>query len=127
MQTEQFRMLIRAGDFDATVAFWRDALQLEQVSGWERDDSSGAILTTGGNSVIVIIGGGATNYDYPPQDAVYSGIQVDDVDAWYERLREMDVTIESTPNNKMWGLRAMGLRDPNGVYVYLFTPQEDAS
>ena len=127
MKTDQFRMLIRCRDFDASVAFWRDALQLEQLSGWDRDDSSGAVLGTGGNAVVVLIGGGATDYAFPQQDGVYAGIQVDDVDAWHERLSDLDVVIETPPNNKMWGLRTIGLRDPDGVYVYLFTPLEEGT
>jgi uncharacterized glyoxalase superfamily protein PhnB len=123
VDTEQFRLLIRAKDYQSTLDFWEGSLGLERVSGWEREDSSGAVLGTGGNAVVIIIGGGATNYDFPPQDGVYAGIKVDDVDDWHERLKDTAVEIEGPPNNKMWGLRTLSLRDPNGFRVYLFTDQ----
>ena len=121
METDQFRLLIRTGDFDATVEFWGGSLSLERVAGWDRADSSGAVFGTGGNAVVMVVGGGATNYDYPPQDGVYAGIKVDDVDAWYERLKGLPVHIEGPPHDQMWGLRSLRLRDPNGFRVYLYT------
>ena len=101
--------------------FWGGSLSLERVAGWDRADSSGAVFGTGGNAVVMVVGGGATNYDYPPQDGVYAGIKVDDVDAWYERLKGLPVHIEGPPHDQMWGLRSLRLRDPNGFRVYLYT------
>ena len=127
MNTDQFRMLIRAKDYDATMAFWSGALGMEQIGGWDRDDSTGAILGTGGNAVVIVIGGGNTEFDFPAPEGVYAGIKVDDVDAWYERLVGTDVDIRMAPHDQMWGLRTMRLRDPNGVRVYLFTEQDQGA
>lgn len=124
MNTNQFRLLIRAKDYDATMAFWNGALGMEQIDGWDRADSTGAILSTGGNAVVIVIGGGDTDYDFPAPEGVYTGIQVDDVDAWHARLTDSDVDIEAGPRDQMWGLRTMRLRDPNGYRVYLFTEQD---
>lgn len=121
MKTDQFRLLIRTKHYQKTLDFWEGSLGLERIGGWDREDSSGAVLDTGGNAVVMIVGGGTTNYDFPPQDGVYSGIKVDDVDEWYEKLKDADVGMERPPYNQMWGLRTLRLRDPNGYHVYLFT------
>ena len=123
LQTDQFRMLIRAKDYGATLAFWEGHLGLERIGGWDRADSSGAVLSTGGNAVVIVVGGGETAYDFPPQEGIYAGIQVDDVDAWYDKLKKTSINIVKPPEDQPWGLRTLRLLDPNGFRLYLFTPQ----
>ncbi len=44
---------------------------------------------------------------------------VTDVDAEYERLRGMGVTVVERPATRPWGARNMSLLDPDGNLVYL--------
>lgn len=53
-------------------------------------------------------------------------IQVDDVDAEFERLKdEVDVVV--APKLMPWGNRAAQFRDPEGTLVSLYTPATDAA
>ena len=50
-QETEFRVVLTAADFEAAVAFYRDALGLEQVADWT-DDQGRAILLSAGRATI---------------------------------------------------------------------------
>jgi uncharacterized glyoxalase superfamily protein PhnB len=50
-------------------------------------------------------------------------VEVDDVDATHDRVRETGAVIDSPPSDKPWGDRSFMLSDPNGVRVYVFSPR----
>ena len=50
---------------------------------------------------------------------------VDDVDAEYDRLRELLSEVVTEPTTMPWGNRALLFRDPDGNLVNLFTPVTD--
>jgi uncharacterized glyoxalase superfamily protein PhnB len=47
--------------------------------------------------------------------------QVDDVDAEYGRLKELDVEIIAPPTTHPWGRRAMQFLDPDGNLITFYT------
>ncbi len=49
------------------------------------------------------------------------GFEVPDVDAEYERVRALDVTIVKPPQTHPWGARAFWFRDPDGNIIDLFS------
>lgn len=49
-------------------------------------------------------------------------LEVDDVDAEYERLSQAGVAFRETPKDQPWGDRTAVLTDPNGVLIYLTKP-----
>lgn len=47
---------------------------------------------------------------------------VDDVDAEYDRIRQVDTCVVAEPTTMPWGNRSLLVRDPDGNLVNLFTP-----
>jgi ribonuclease HI len=114
----EFRFVYRSSRFDATVEFWERDVGLERVGGWDRgEDDRGAIFALGAGRIEVILG----EEDLPPSSGAWLLAEVDDVDGWYERLRERDVLILQEPLDKPWGQRDFGIVDPSGVVLYLFS------
>lgn len=50
-------------------------------------------------------------------------VEVEDVDATYERVRATGAPVGEPPSDKPWGDRSFELSDPLGVRVYLFSPR----
>ena len=50
MEIRQFRVVVRASDFDRTCRFYGEVLALPRVQNWDRDDSRGALVEPGGNA-----------------------------------------------------------------------------
>ena len=48
--------------------------------------------------------------------------RVDDVDAEYQKLRELSVEFVQEPATMPWGNRSVLFRDPDGNLVNFFTP-----
>lgn len=65
-----------------------------------------------GQTVVLLEHGGSTADAYP-LGTRWTGVWVDDPDAWYERLRSMDVEV-SEPVNEPWGVRLVRVVDPEG-------------
>jgi uncharacterized glyoxalase superfamily protein PhnB len=65
-----------------------------------------------GQTVLLLERGGIAAGAYPPGTR-WTGVWVDDPDAWYERLRSMDVEV-SEPVNEPWGVRLVRVVDPEG-------------
>ncbi len=61
--------------------------------------------------------------DYAREGARGKGVlvefRVEDVDATYAELNRAGVPFEFPPENKPWGLRACGTRDPEGYRVWI--------
>ncbi|MEV6609062.1 VOC family protein [Kutzneria sp. NPDC051319] len=47
---------------------------------------------------------------------------VDDVDAEYDRIRQVDTCVVAEPTTMPWGNRSLLVRDPDDNLVNLFTP-----
>lgn len=50
---------------------------------------------------------------------VYLTIEVDEVDALYQKLKEMGITIVIDIRNEPWGDRHFAIKDPNGIGIDL--------
>ncbi|MDY3306403.1 MULTISPECIES: VOC family protein [Psychrobacter] len=52
---------------------------------------------------------------------VYLTIEVDDVEAIYEQLKQKGITIDVEIRNEPWGDRHFAITDPNGVVIDIVT------
>lgn len=52
---------------------------------------------------------------------VYLTIEVDDVDAEYQRIQSLGVPIEIAIRNEDWGDRHFAIKDPNGIGIDIVT------
>ncbi len=116
MKFSQVRLLV--DDFGAAFRFYRDELGLEAGFG---DESSGyaSFATAGGTIAIFGRSEQGEVVDLRGQgDSTLTVLEVDDVDAAVERLREY---VAQDPQDKPdWGGRVAYLRDPSGNLLELF-------
>jgi catechol 2,3-dioxygenase-like lactoylglutathione lyase family enzyme len=127
----EFRYVYYADAYDDSVAFYRDMLGANQVDGWEGGpDNRGAIFAVGGGFIEVIavpprewLGelGRPRGELRGPVDAGWLLIEVDDVDAFHQRLRESGAKIVEQPRDLSWGHRDFGVREPGGLTLYFFS------
>ncbi|GAB3249278.1 VOC family protein [Larkinella harenae] len=54
-------------------------------------------------------------------EGMYLTIEVDDVDAEYERIRSLNVPIEIEIRDEPWGDRHFAIVDPNGIGIDIVT------
>ena len=101
---------IRADDISAAKRFYRDLLGLDVLMdhGWITTYGSREQMTV---QISVATQGGS---DTPVPDL---SIEVDDVDAALERMREAGIAIEYGPADEPWGVRRFYVRDPFGKLV----------
>lgn len=121
----QFRLLFTAKDYDASVAFYRDALQLPLDHNWDYGPADrGTVLKANGGLIeIFALAPGAT---YVPPQGIWMSIQVDDADRWHRLALERGLTVLQEPISYPWGHRILKLQDPNGIAVWLFSLVETA-
>lgn len=108
-------------DYEASVAFYT-ALGLIQIvdsppryARFECPSGEGGEPATFSLHQADTVGAG----DFP---AVY--FEVDDVDAYYQRLISIGLAFESAPADQRWGWREVWLRDPAGNRVCLYQAGE---
>ena len=117
---------LMVSDVEASTAFYEDALGLTVA---ERGDRSTA-FDTGGAELMI-----EQDFDEaelaafglePPGDDRGDGvivvIEVDDVDAVYERASAADAAILLEPTDVDWGRRLCLVRDPDGYVVEVSRP-----
>ena len=94
------------------MRFYRDVLQLHVYREF-----------AGGRGVVFFLGGGflevSGSAEESGTDATQLWLQVRDVDRAREELEARGAAIEEPPADKPWGLREMGLTDPDGRRVVL--------
>jgi len=123
-----FRCAFFARDYEASVAFYGEALGLPAVERWERGaDDRGTLFAAAAGIVEVLARPRPRHPDSPwdhrPPQGVILVIEVADVDGFHRRLVERGVVIEEGPTDQRWGHRSVRLRDPDGLQLYLFTPR----
>ena len=127
----EFRYVYSADAYDDSVAFYRDVLGAEQVDGWERGPRQpwghlcGRRRLHRGDRSAALEWLGELGQ---PRDTLRGRagagwllIEVDDVDAFHERLREQGADIIESPRDLSWGHRDFGVREPGGMTLYFFS------
>ncbi|MBU3706905.1 MAG: VOC family protein [Mycobacterium sp.] len=103
------RMLLRPKDYQRSLGFYRDELGLAIA----REYPGGTVFYAG-QSLIEIAGHG----EPATVSGAFSGalwLQVRDVYAVEQQLRERGVPITREARREMWGLHEMHVSDPDGV------------
>jgi predicted enzyme related to lactoylglutathione lyase len=117
----EFRFYYFTNRYASTVAFYKNILQLKEVRSWNRGEGDkGTIFQSpNGTGWIEIEEGTAAPII---QGGLY--IQVDDVDAWYEKLNKT-VKIIQPITNTSYGHRNFKFEDPNRLSIGLFKYLEE--
>lgn len=122
----QFRFSYFTPEYDATVAFYRDDLQLAVLDSWDRNaDDRGTLFAAASGIIEVLLRpkSQASSHvwdDRPPQGA-FMVIEVPDVEQAYRRAVERRLSIQQELATQPWGHRSFCLREPNGLTLYLFS------
>ena len=122
----EFRVVLTVPDFDDAVAFYRDALGMEQLADWSGEDGR-VILLDGGRATLELFDEQqAESVDRIEAGRRVSGpvrlaIEVDDLDGASRRLLAAGASAEAEPVVPPWGGRNARLRTPDGLQLTLFS------
>jgi catechol 2,3-dioxygenase-like lactoylglutathione lyase family enzyme len=75
MEIRQFRVVIRARDFDRTCRFYGESLSLPRLQNWEREEGRGALFQAGSAVVEVLGRPGEEDDDILDENFEYQGPQ----------------------------------------------------
>jgi lactoylglutathione lyase len=119
------RVVLTVEDFDQAVAFYRDALGLEQLADWSDDDGRVVLLDAGREELELFDERQAESVDRIEAGRRVSGtvriaLEVDDLDGTAQRLVAAGATAEGKPVVPPWGGRNARLRSPDGMQLTLF-------
>jgi catechol 2,3-dioxygenase-like lactoylglutathione lyase family enzyme len=111
-------------NFAETFRFYRDALGFK--TGWS-EDGPYAEFQIGSDKALAIFDrkemAAAIGEELGDRgaDTFLLAIEVDDVDAWTERLRAQGIPIVAEPAERPdWSLRTVHIRDPEGNLIELY-------
>ncbi|MGW4121427.1 VOC family protein [Nocardia sp. NPDC004711] len=113
MEILSSRVILRPRDYERTVEFYRDALELAIA----REYPGGTVFFAG-QSLIEVAGHGRAD-DAPSGFAGAIWLQVRDCDDAAAELALRGVIIDRAPEREPWGLIEMWIRDPEGTPLVL--------
>jgi methylmalonyl-CoA/ethylmalonyl-CoA epimerase len=122
----EFRVVLTVPDFDQAVAFYRDALGLEQLADWSGEDGR-VILLDGGHATLELFDEAqARKVDQIEAGERVSGavrlaLEVSDPDTVARRLGEAGAEAVAPPVVPPWGGRNARIRTPDGMQLTLFS------
>jgi lactoylglutathione lyase len=124
----QLRVALTVPDFDQAVAFYRDAIGLEQLADWSGDDGRVILLGAGTATLEILDERQAESVDRIEVGRRVSGpvrlaIEADDVDSTAQRLLAAGAEEAAPPVVPPWGGRNVRLRTPDGMQLTLFSEE----
>jgi methylmalonyl-CoA/ethylmalonyl-CoA epimerase len=123
----ELRIALTVDDYEAAVAFYRDALGLTEQESWVRPDGRGTILQAGRATLELFDRQQADTLDRIEVGRRVSGsvrfaIEVADSDAAAAHLVDAGAVLERPAALTPWGDRNARVRAPDGMQLTLFTP-----
>ena len=115
----QFRFVFYPKDFEASVAFYRQGLELPVDHEWDYGGGDRGIVFFAASGMVELLGL-AHGREYVRPQGVDMLIQVDDADRWLKYARERGLPVFQEPTTYPWGHRVIRLQDPDGIVVSLF-------
>ena len=120
------RVVLTVPDFDEGVAFYRDAVGLEQLADWTGEDGRVILLDAGRATIELFDERQAETVDRIEAGRRVSGsvrlaFEVGDLDGARQRLLDAGASAEAEPVAPPWGGRNARLRTPDGMQLTLFS------
>ncbi len=121
----EFRAAWFARDYERSIAFYRDQLELPVLEGWDRGTDDRGTMFSAGEGRIEILAlpsdpAPDSAWDHRPPQGVLLVIERDEVDELYQRLESRGVPFKQGLTNQHWGHRSFIASDPDGVGLYVF-------
>ena len=122
----QFRFSYFTRNYEATVSFYRDDLQLPVLESWDRNaNDRGTLLAAASGMIEVLLWPEEPTAfhgwdDRPPQGA-FMVIEVPDIERAFRRATERHLSIREELTTQPWGHRSFCIREPNGLIIYVFS------
>jgi methylmalonyl-CoA/ethylmalonyl-CoA epimerase len=125
----ELRLALTVEDFDQALAFYRDALGLEQLADWSSDSGRVVALDAGRAVLELLDEAQAETVDMAEAGRRVSGtvrfaLRVADSEATARRLAEVGAAPVAPPVLTPWGDRNARVEAPDGMQLTLFTPGE---
>lgn len=114
------RILLRPADLERSRTFYRDDLGLAIYREFGEWSQRGTVFFLGGGYLEV-----SGHSEGPRTPGLQLWLQVDDVGAFHEQLRERGVTVSREPRQEPWGLIEMWIEDPDGTRICVAEVPED--
>jgi predicted enzyme related to lactoylglutathione lyase len=121
LPTGQFRLVFSPKDFEASLAFYREGLDLPVDHEWDYGGGDRGIVFLAAAGMIELLGL-APGAQYVQPQGVIVLIQVDSADRWHKLAQERGLPVVQEPTSYPWGQRVVRLQDPDGLVVALFNP-----
>jgi predicted enzyme related to lactoylglutathione lyase len=123
----ELRLVLTVEDFDAAVAFYRDALGLEELPAWADQAGRVAIFDAGRATLELVDEAQAAAIDRIEVGRRVAGpvrvaFQVADSAATAARLVEAGAELIAEPVTTPWNDRNVRLQAPDGTQLTLFSP-----
>ena len=123
----EFRFVYNSDKYMETVAFYRDELGLPLLDSWdEGSEARGGVFQASGGIIEVLEHPTSRGHEwvvYPPvlPIGVSLAFEVDDIELWYQRVRERNLPIKTELASFNWGQRGFALFEPNGLVIFLYS------
>jgi len=126
-EVTELRVTLTVDDFDQALAFYRDALGLEELADWSTDDGRVVVLKAGRATLELFDQDQAAAIDEIEAGRRVSGkvrlaLQVPDSDEKAQQLIAAGADEVAPPVTTPWGDRNARVRAPDGMQLTLFTP-----
>lgn len=112
MEVLSSRVLLRPRDLDRSLEFYRRTLSLAVYREFGAGPTRGVVFFLGGGFLEVSGRAGTA-----ASGNVSLWLQVRNVDAAHDHMRDEGVDILAPPTDEPWGLREMWVADPDGVRI----------
>jgi len=112
----RFQFVFEAKDYGAALRFYGDVLGLPVEYSWDRGADKGTFFRAADGIVEVV----ADAMELRGPNKLGICVEVEDVDAVYQRILASGVAVERAPEERPWGTREFFLLDPDGYAVTFF-------
>ena len=124
-EVTELRVTLTVEDFDQALAFYRDALGLEQLADWSTDDGRVVVLEAGRATLELFDQAQAAAVDEIEAGRRVSGkvrlaLKVSDSDETARQLVEAGADEVAPPVTTPWGDRNARVQAPDGMQLTLF-------
>ena len=123
----EFRVVLTVADFDEALAFYRDALGLDELADWSSESGRAVLLDAGRATVELLDEAQAQTVDAVEAGRRVSGevrlaLELADSEDAARRLVAAGAEEVAPAVTTPWGDRNARVRAPDGMQLTLFTP-----